>query len=182
MEEPELMAMPAETVHRQEDEDEGEEHVAVMPAETVHRQEELPEELAMMPAETVHRDEEEEVEEATEEAEEVAPANPALAELFDTTVTSQLVAASVAMEGEEPDAATAHEHLYSAADAAYSLRRVYEESDPELGYRMSAFYNGLLGVATALEPLAGVAPNLEWIRRQLENLFGTASEIGPTLH
>lgn len=146
----------ASAVHRQEEE---EEEMMLMRSDTVHRQEEPEEEeLLTMPADTVHRQEEEELVDAElagpssspaaeptmeDEAAAAAPANPALAGLFQTTVIDKYGAAVSALESEPPDAETALGALNDAWNGVSSLMPAYEESDPplasELGRVMNAF-------------------------------------------
>lgn len=187
-------AAPA-TVHRQAEEEE--EELALLRADTVQRQplEEEEEMVMTLPADTVHRQveqEEEEVEaaeggdtsvtldEVVIESREMA--NPALAALFDTTVITRVDAALVHMEADPPEADDALAAMHAAMAGVRSLADAYRESDPALTSRLLVVGNAALGLALAIQPVAGVGPDLDYIRRNLGALVGELHELTPALH
>ncbi len=168
------MAMPADTVHRQEEEEE----MQLMRADTVHRQEELPEEeLAMMPAETVHR---QEVAEQTTAAA-PAPANAALAALFNGTVTEKLRTAQSSVGQETPDYQAALAALTDARNGIRAVADTYSESDPSLFTELALLYNSTSLAIARTEQRLGITSD-QPLSGTIGTVINMAVHVGPTLH
>ena len=198
VEEEALQMMRADTVHRQEEEEEA---LQMMPADTVHRQEEEEEALQMMPADTVHRDigdEEQENQEGliSEEAASAATqsalepveiqarqmANPALAAVFEANVVSKIDEALVHMETDPAEPEAALRALNVASDTMHALAGSYRASDPLLASNLNATRNAAIALTTAIAPMAGVGPDVDYIRNGLNGLMTRTNDLTPSLH
>ncbi len=177
-----MMPLRDETVHRQDDEDEGEEVVMPLRDETVHRQE-VPEDEEALPLreETVHRhvpDPED------PEAESPAPANPALAALFDATVLARHREALDLVLASPADTAGALTAVEDAWAGVKAVSEPYEDSDPLLYNSLRRYMNALNVAMQRLKSIEIGPASTESVAINLahEQVMGLGERLRDQLH